>query len=167
MSQVVGLGVCAAPIEQANYKKPPMVVLIRDLASVSADAEEHDRQVEIDGDVVVMPCALDHVVAQELSVALERIATRIEKSDEYGTMPDEPREFAVFVPEQMREGRLWPAGPATLRLSMHPVYDEDTRLHVAVLAMDGEVLAMLGAESCRKLAAQISRKATQVRRTQG
>lgn len=159
-ARIVGLGVCAGPMEQPNYKKPPMVVLVRDTESVLGD-DGHDRNAPFDPygeatSVVLIVCALDHDVAHELATLLSRLADRIERSDTYGSMQDEPRDFRVYLPAEMR----W----TTLRVAQHTIAGAgDSIVHAAGLVIEGVVIAILGNEACQLVATQIAIKARKVR----
>src|SRR5262245_20272358 len=138
VSHVVGLGVCAAPIEVPGLRKPPMVVLIEDLRSVNA-GRGHDRTAVIDDDVSTMVAALDRQPAQELAEWLPRAADRIEKFERTGLTPAfAPRAFPGLVPELMIDVEV----VAELR------HQEDSRIRLCAVLTIGERECCFDAHGC-------------------
>lgn len=157
MSHVVGLGVCAAPIEQPNLRKPPMVVLIEDLRSVDGDAG-HARTAIIDDEISSMVAAMDWEPAQELAEWLPRAADRIEKYERTGQAPAfADRAWPAMVPEAMTAIEV----VATLRFQ-----NEGRHVTLCAVLAIGDREFCLDANGSRKLSEQLARHSRRVRETQ-
>ncbi len=157
--RVVGLGVCAAPIQQRDYRKPPMVVLLQDTQSVH-EGDGHDRQAEIDGDVSAFVCALDWEPAQKLSGMLEAMAAQIRKRDQYGSnIPTEPRLFPCFLVDTMES--------SFVVVDLEQVRAGDSIVNAASLTVAQRQVALLGENACVHLATQLAQKSRKVRTALG
>jgi hypothetical protein len=157
--RVVGLGVCAAPIQQRDMRKPPMVVLLQDTQSVH-EGDGHNRQAEIDGDTSAFICALDWKPAQELSGVLETMATQIRKRDEWGSnIPTEPRLFQCFLVDTMTMSYLV--------VDLRQVRNADHVVNAASITVARRQVALLGENACVHLATQLAQKSRKVRTALG
>jgi hypothetical protein len=157
--RVVGLGTCAAPVQQVDFRKPPMVVLLVDREAVADDDTGHDRNAVLDDDVLVALGALDAATGREVATVLERAADTLERREQYGATVAPSRAFTVLVPTTQTEAELElgvedVASSARVVLSWSPNGGRSRRF-----ALDGV--------AAKELASRVTRMSDKVRRALG
>jgi hypothetical protein len=157
----VGIGVLAHQIALPDHSMPPMVVLLMDRHSVTADQRSgHDRQSVLDGDEVSFVCALDWEQAQNLSVLAGRAAESVDKHEGSARVPAfVAKPLRAFLPDVME----WTQVGITVR----PVEAEGATHALAATLVLGDALeytvAGMGAPATRTLAGFLARYAAKVR----